>query len=294
MTGRPAIPFAGCFRATDGDEPKVGDGELAFIGLPDDSRSSYRHGSASGPNRIRLAYDGLSFNACTETGIDLTERVTDLGNWRPVDEWEETAAGWRDRTRELLRAGAIPFFAGGDHGVTVPIAEALDALGKPVHVVWIDAHGDLYPEFEGSRSSHACTGARMLEMPHIASMTQYGIRTIAPAQHATIEAHKDRLRIHEARHLGIDPLPLPEGIGDDDLVYVTLDLDGFDPAHAPGVSHPVPGGLLPRQVIDLLHRLPGRLVAMDAVEVNPVVDVGDRTAILAARLMHEAMGLAVG
>ena len=159
MTGRPAIPFAGCFRATDGDEPKVGDGELAFIGLPDDSRSSYRHGSASGPNRIRLAYDGLSFNACTETGIDLTERVTDLGNWRPVDEWEETAAGWRDRTRELLRAGAIPFFAGGDHGVTVPIAEALDALGKPVHVVWIDAHGDLYPEFEGSRSSHACTGA---------------------------------------------------------------------------------------------------------------------------------------
>ena len=69
-----------------------------------------------------------------------------------------------------------------------------------------------------------------------------------------------------------------------------MDLDAFDPAFAPGVSHPVPGGLTPRQGLALVQEGPWALVGMDAVEVNPVRDQGDRTAVLAARLLHEAMG----
>ena len=71
---------------------------------------------------------------------------------------------------------------------------------------------------------------------------------------------------------------------------VDLDLDAFDPAYAPGVAHPVPGGLTPRQALGLIQEAPWRLVGMDAVEVNPSYDQGDRTAVLAARLLHEAMG----
>ncbi len=77
-------------------------------------------------------------------------------------------------------------------------------------------------------------------------------------------------------------------------MYVTLDLDVFDPAFAPGVSHPVPGGLAPRHVLRVLQDAEWTLVGMDVVELNPARDEGDRTAVLAARLLHEAMGRAVG
>jgi arginase family enzyme len=75
-------------------------------------------------------------------------------------------------------------------------------------------------------------------------------------------------------------------------VYLTVDMDGFDPAFAPGVSHPVPGGLTARQVLGLILRGHWTLVGMDAVEVNPSRDFQYMTAILAARLLHEGMGYA--
>jgi arginase family enzyme len=76
------------------------------------------------------------------------------------------------------------------------------------------------------------------------------------------------------------------------LVYLTIDMDGFDPAFAPGVSHAVPGGLSSRQVLDFIQQGHWGLVGMDVVEVNPTRDVNDQTAILAARLLHEGMGYA--
>jgi len=290
MTGPPdpasasdAVPFAGCFGRKDAT--------LVFVGLPDDSRSSYRRGSAAAPARIRLAYDGRSFNSAPETGVDLDSAVCDLGDWDPARDFETTAARWRDAAVALYREGRVPFFAGGDHAVTVPVVRALAALDRPVHVIQVDAHGDLYPEYDGDPSSHACTGARILEMDHVASLTQYGVRTLNAPQRELAARHSGRLRIHEARDL-LGPLPPPERIAPSDPVYVTVDLDAFDPAHAPGVSHPVPGGLIPRQALDLLHALPGRLAGMDAVEVNPRFDSHDRTAILAARILHEGMGRA--
>jgi arginase family enzyme len=87
----------------------------------------------------------------------------------------------------------------------------------------------------------------------------------------------------------LPPLPhIPPGAP----VYLTVDLDGFDPAYAPGVSHPVPGGLTPRQVLNFIQNAPWKLVGMDVVEVNPDWDVNDQTAILAARVLHEGMGIA--
>ena len=76
------------------------------------------------------------------------------------------------------------------------------------------------------------------------------------------------------------------------MVYLTIDLDGIDPAFAPGVSHPVPGGLTSRQVLDLIRHARWQLCGMDVVELNPDRDVGDCTAILAGRLLHEGMSYA--
>ena len=76
-------------------------------------------------------------------------------------------------------------------------------------------------------------------------------------------------------------------------MYVTLDMDAFDPAFAPGVSHPVPGGLAPRQALDLLQDGAWKLVGMDVVETNPDRDFNNLTAVLAGRLLHEGMGRAL-
>ncbi len=75
-------------------------------------------------------------------------------------------------------------------------------------------------------------------------------------------------------------------------MYLTVDLDGLDPSVAPGVSHPVPGGLTSRQVLSFIASADWRLVGMDVVELNPSVDFNQLTAILAARLLHEGMGYA--
>jgi agmatinase len=278
------IPFAGCFSAES--DPTL---PLVFAGLPCDAKSTFRRGPAEGPSRIRLAYDGRCYNATTELGADLAGRVSDAGDWLPGGSWEETREDYRFRAEELLIGEAVPFFAGGDHAITMPLVEALEVIAEPVHVVQLDAHPDLYPEFDGDRWSHACVGARILEMEHVASLTQIGIRTLNQPQLEVARRHAGRLTILEARDLSFRPSDLSH-IPGGAPVYLTVDLDAFDPAYAPGVSHPVPGGITPRQALALLQEAPWRLVGMDVVEVNPSLDQGDRTAVLAARLLHEAMG----
>ncbi|MCL7959264.1 MAG: arginase family protein, partial [marine benthic group bacterium] len=257
------IPFAGCF-STESD-PTL---PLVFAGLPCDAQSTFRRGPADAPSRIRLAYDGRCYNATTELGADLAGLVSDAGDWFPGGSWEDTREEYRFRAEELLAGEAVPFFAGGDHAITIPLVEALEVLEEPVHVVQLDAHPDLYPEFEGDRWSHACVGARILEMEHIASLTQIGIRTLNQPQLEVARRHAGRLTILEARDLSIRPSDLSH-IPDGAAVYLTVDLDAFDPAYAPGVSHPVPGGISPRQALALIQEAPWRLVGMDAVEVNP-------------------------
>ncbi len=283
----PPVPFAGCFQP---DPELAGGCRLVFAGLPDASQSSFHHGSEAAPARIRAAYDGRCYNSCSERGVDLAGRVEDRGDLPSGTTWAETAQRYRHFAEEALTSGKIPFFAGGDHAVTVPVAEALAVLGEPIHVVQFDAHPDLYPEYEGNRHSHACTIHRLLEMPHIQFVTQIGIRASEESQRRVARRFQDRLAAMEARQAMSAPFPHPP---DTAAVYVTLDLDALDPAFAPGVSHPLPGGLFPRPLLDWFVDARWRLVGMDVVEVNPSLDERDRTSILAARLLHEAMALAL-
>lgn len=282
------IPFAGCFsREADPTLP------LTFVGLPTDSQSTLRRGAAGGPSRIRLSYDGRIYNSTTELGVDVGGLVADLGDWGTCESWEDTRRTYRERAESLFAGSAVPFFAGGDHAVTVPLVEALAVLGEPVHVVQLDAHPDLYPAYEDDRWSHACTAARILDCEHVASLTQIGVRTLNHPQLEVARRHAGRLTIVEARD---GPLRLSDvgHVPESAPVYLTVDLDAFDPAHAPGVSHPVPGGLTPRQGLGLIGAAGWRLIGMDVVEVNPPLDERDRTAVLAARLLHEAMGRVLG
>ena len=287
------LPLGGLL-ATDSD-PTL---PLAFAALPCDQSSSIRPGSRDGPGRIRLAYDGRVYNATTETGIDLSGAVSDLGSWEPEATWEATRATYSAKAAAVLGRGQALFVAGGDHGITMPLGQALEVVGEQIHVVQLDAHPDLYPEYRGDRWSHACVAARLLEMEHISTVTQIGVRTLNHAQAEVARRHPGRLAIVEARAVGggsiLESGDLPDIIRVGAKVWLTVDLDAFDPAFAPGVAHPVPGGLTPRQAIELIQESGWDLVGMDVVECLPERDKGDRTAVLAARLLHEAMGTVAG
>jgi agmatinase len=279
------IPFAGLFSTTGDPSP------WGFLGICDDSQSSFLRGPAEAPESIRRAYDGRCYNATSESGVDLASSVTDLGDLKPLATWTASAELYRARIAGILRDGVTPFVAGGDHAVTVPVLAAYSVLERPVHVIQIDAHPDLYPDFEGNRDSHACTGARLLEMRHVESLTQLGIRTLSREQRRNAERFSDRLRIVEAQSLERESPDLSH-IPADAPVFLTVDMDGFDPAFAPGVSHPVPGGLTARQALTLIQSGHWTLVGMDVVEVNPLRDLQSMTAILAARLLHEGIAYA--
>ncbi len=280
------IPFAGCFTKT---RDFAESGKLVFSGLPSDKQSTFRSGARHAPDKIRKAYDGHCFHATTETGVDLYRFVTDLGDVEKKSDWAQTFDAYREWAKKLFLAKKVPFFAGGDHAVTIPVVEALAALKIPIHFIQFDAHPDLYPDYNGKIHSHACVAARILEMSHVDSVTQLGIRAMNAQQQQVADHHGDRLRIFNARTIQ-QSLPSLAYLPDNAHVYLSIDLDCFDPGCAPGVSHPVHGGLNSRQVINFIQDMRWNLVGMDVVELNPEVDEHDRTAILAAKVMHEAMG----
>lgn len=284
-----AIPFAGCFAA---DQESIEAAVLVFVGLPDDSQSSYCRGCSRAPERIRLAYDGNAYNSTTELGVDLSGLVADLGDLSSQKTWDKTAQIYCEFAKSLFRTGKIPFFVGGDHAVTVPIVKALAVLEEPIFVVQLDAHPDLYPEYGGNPDSHACTAARIAEMDHVRSITQIGIRTLNATQAKTAADLAEKINMISAADLS-QSMPRMPLLPEHARVYLSVDLDALDPAYAPGVSHPVPGGLTSRQVIQFIQNSDVNWVGMDVVELNPKLDMNDQTAVLAAKLLHEAMGKAL-
>ncbi|MFQ5631768.1 MAG: agmatinase [bacterium] len=281
-----SIPFAGCFTKTSEILSSI---KIVFAGLPSDSQSSFQRGCKRAPERVRFAYDGNCFSATTESGVDMYRMVTDLGDFIAKNTWDETSDAYRKQAENIFLSGKKPFFVGGDHAVTMPIVEALAGMKQPIHYIHFDAHPDLYPDFNDNIHSHACVCARILEMSHIASVTQIGIRTMNAMQQQLADRYNSQLRIFFARNL-LQNLPSLAFLQDGVPVYISIDMDCFDPAYAPGVAHPVPGGLTPRQVLNFIQEMRWKLIGMDVVEVNPEVDQNNQTAILAARILHEAMG----
>jgi arginase len=252
-----------------------------LLGLPYDASSSFRRGAAGAPAVIRAALRSPSSNAWSESLIDLglAANLDDAGD---LD--LGVASGARERIehgiRALLAEGARPISLGGDHSVTYPIIRGFGEAARSVTILQIDAHGDLYPDFQGDRYSHACPFARILEEGVVRRLVQAGIRTLTPVQHETAQRH------------GVDTIDMRRWVAGDrptiaGPVYVSIDLDAMDPAFAPGVSHHEPGGLSVRDVVSVIQSLTGPIVGADVVELNPDVDSTGVTAMAAAKLVKE-------
>lgn len=255
-------------------------GEVGLIGFPYDAASSFLRGPSSAPPVIRAALYSEITHLWSESGFDLgSGYLLDAGDlFVPAypPGLEVISAG----VSLVLGHGLRPLSLGGDHSITYPILRAFREIYPQLTLLQFDAHPDLYEEFEGSRTSHACPFARIMEAGLADRLVQVGIRTLNG--HQREQAKRYGVEMIEMRHWR-DDLELKL----DGPVYISFDMDALDPAFAPGISHHEPGGLTPRQAINLIHRLRIKLVGADVVELNPFRDNQSTTAMLAAKLVKE-------
>jgi agmatinase len=275
---------------------------FAVYGMPTDVGVGYRPGQRLAPRAIRDASTryALPWGDANPGYWDVEDdrqclagcRLVDAGDVDPLytdlealDERAEVLVG------ALLDAGAIPIGLGGDHSVTHPILRAFGRVGRRVDILQIDAHLDFADEIGGFRRSNSSPIRRASELPWIGEVAVIGVRGIRTSREAWQAAQKRGHRIVLARD-GLEAAlaAVPEGRD----LYVTLDIDGLDPAVAPGTSSPEPGGLTYRDVRAILRRAGARnrIVGADVVEVNPYLDPGGVTSLLAARLALELMASA--
>ena len=269
---------------------------LALLGLPWDRSSSFERGAAAAPPHIRRALWSPSTNTSTELGLAIEPAtLDDRGDLTLGDDPPAAREAIERGVAAILDDGGVPLLLGGDHSVTYPALRAFRSR-PPASILHIDAHGDHYDEFplpepgqpsgRGDRYSHACPFARAMEEGLAGRLVQVGIRTMTP--HLRAQALRFGVEVYGMERWAdapVEALPGP--------VYVSLDLDGLDPAFAPGVAHPEPGGLSTRDVVSLLHRIRAPIAGADVVEYNPAHDLRDLTARVAAKLLKELAAVAI-
>jgi agmatinase len=259
---------------------------IALLGIPNDENSSFMRGPAEAPQLIRREVFSDCYSLWSETGVDLNgERFRDLGDvsfGAASDPW----AVIEQAVDEALAAGGPLISLGGDHAVSHPILKAVRRHHPRLTILHIDAHADLYHAYQDNPRSHASPFARIMEEQLADRLIQVGLRTICDEHRAQFE--RFGVEVVEARHWK-DGLKFEF----DTPVYISLDIDGIDPAYAPGVSHREPGGPTVRQVMDLIQTIDQPIVAADVVEYNPRCDHGGITATVAAKLVKEIAGMMV-
>jgi len=264
-------------------------GTPTLIGLPYDASSSYQRGPAEAPAAIREALWSPSANSWSELGVAISGdgAITDAGDLdlascSPADARRTIERG----IARLLDIGARPVSLGGDHSVTYPVLRAVRPHAPRLTIVHVDAHPDLYEDFEGDRYSHACPFARIMEERLADRLIQVGIRTMTGHQRA--QARRYGVEVIEMRHLRND-----FRVAADTPLYVSIDIDALDPAFAPGVSHREPGGMSTRQLLSLLHGLDAPIVAADVVELNPRNDPSGVSSMVTAKVLRELLGVMI-
>jgi agmatinase len=303
-SGRLNLPFVGI--ATFGKYPYQPDwtsldADAAILGAPFDFGTQWRAGARFGPRAIREASTLFAFGhaGAYDHEDDVTylgpgTRVVDMGDADIVHTDTETShANIEAGVRAIRAAGALPVVLGGDHSVNIPCIRAFDDHG-PIHVVQIDAHLDFVDERHGVRHGHGNPMRRAAEQDHVTGLSQFGIRNVSSTAKEGYEAARtmgsDILSVRQVRALGVDAVAarVPEGVD----LYLTIDIDGFDPSIAPGTGTPSHGGFLYYEVLELLAILArrNRVVGIDLVEVAPDYDRTGTTAILAAQLLLNVIG----
>jgi agmatinase len=275
--------------------------DAVVIGVPYDAGTTYRPGARFAPYEVRRVSALVQgFHPTHKIDVFGALRVADGGNVAvPPFSASVAREAIENEVGSIVRAGAVPFVVGGDHSIALPAMRAVAREHGPLAVVHVDAHLDTSDAEVWGDAYHHGTPLRHVIQERLVErgqLYQIGIRaswgyaeegTLA-ADHGAILYDIDKIATDGiasvAAHIVLAVGTRP--------VYVTFDVDGVDPAFAPGTGTPVPGGLTSREAIALLRGLAGvKLVGMDLVEVCPALDHADITSHLAAHVLYEGLAL---
>jgi len=275
--------------------------DIAIVGIPFDSGTSYRSGARFGPRKIREASLLLwGYNQILGVAPAECLNIVDYGDIDvvPVD-IQATIAAIKQEVQSVLEAGVTVAALGGDHSVSLPLLHANSGVHGPLAVVHFDSHPDTWNfEFPDQPYSHGTPFRRACEEGLIATdaYIQVGIRGSTSGEQDLEDARSlgaKVITIDQAFEMGMQKViaVIREIVGDRP-VYVSLDIDAVDPAYAPGTGTPEVGGFNSYQILQLVRGLRSLdLIGFDLVEVNPAYDHGEITAILAANLVFELLSL---
>ncbi len=292
-----ALAPARAFMHLDDQHTRLETARVVVVPVPFDATTCYRPGTREGPQAIIDASANLDLYDAELRRSPHTVGITTL---RAVEPIMGNAQGMVDRTERvtahLLDQGKFVVTLGGDHSISIGVIRAFAKRYPALSVLQIDAHADLRDKYEGNRLSSATIMRRTLE---VASRTaQVGIRSLSEPEAELVRARELPLWLASAireqtfagRRAWIDEVV--EALGDD--VYITFDVDGFDPSLLPGTGTPEPGGLGWYEAMDLLSAVAAkrRIVGFDVVELSPLVE-GHVSPVVAAKLVYKLIGLAV-
>ena len=253
----------------------------AIIGAPYDATSSFRRGSREAPAAIRWASDSVETYSPTQARDLENVGLADAGD---IDldgcSCEQAVGRVADGVAKL---SGFPLMLGGEHTMTIGAVRAALARHPDLAVLALDAHLDLRDQYEGGAWSHATTFARMLDVLPPDRLIILGARSGTRDEWTRAKSllHVSRTETPDAAAWSaLSRRPL----------YVTVDIDAFDPSIAPGTGNPEPLGLEVEDFVRMLERLrDATVVGADVVEVNPTYDPSGRTAVLAAWLSREML-----
>ncbi len=258
----------------------------AVLPIPYDGTVSFQVGTRNGPRAIITAsqqvelFDEEYKREFYEAGIaTLSPIAPEMSGPKEMHEAIYEAA------KKVVRDGKFLISLGGEHSISSGLVRAVLGKHKKLSVLQVDAHADLRAEYEGTPYSHASVMRRVAEMG--VPLVQVGIRNYSLEEHKFIT--KSKLSPISVRELRENPDWIQEAVdGLTDEVYVSIDIDGFDPAYAPGTGTPEPGGMDWFEVTLLLKAVAmnRRIVAADLVEVLPLPGSA-QTEFLAAKLIYK-------
>ena len=274
--------------------------DVALMGVPFDSGTSYRTGTRFGPRKIREASLMIwGHNSTLNVTPAKKLKIVDYGDVSVIPtSIEHTMTAITETASEIINNGTTLITLGGDHSIALPLLRAHAKKYGPVSVVHVDAHIDTWEaEFEGSPYSHGTPFRYALQEGLIreGEYVQIGIRGPLSGANDYEDAKKLGARtvtIHEVMEKGMAEILKEVHQRMNGPVYVTVDIDSADPAFAPGTGTPEVGGLTSYQLLQLVRGLHGlNLIGFDLVEVSPPFDHGDITSILAANIVFEYLSL---
>lgn len=272
--------------------------DACFIGIGLDVGTSHRSGTRFGPRQIRQESAMIRpYNMRTQLSPFDILQIADIGDV-PINTFDlkksvDIIEHFYD---DVLQHGAVPFTLGGDHTLVLPIIRSMHKKHGPVGIIHIDAHADINEHMFGEKIAHGTPFRRMVEegLVNPEKVIQIGLRATGYEKDDFDWSRQQGFRVVQAEDIWYQSLaPLMVEVREqmqDHPVYISFDIDSFDPAYAPGTGTAEPGGLTSHQGLEIVRGTYGlNIVGADLVEVSPPYDTSGNTATLGANMLYEML-----